>query len=481
MSTQGWKMRRTGSRGRAARALRALAVAALVLLLTACTPGSGATPGATPGPTPDGGSDVPVAEPTVDVTPSDEPPADAGRDDLGLADGEFPDPDQLEELGPVALCAYAGPEYCEDANGNTWPDFVEEELGRDPTVDECVRTGCDAAGLDVALEEMSANTLIILDASGSMAGDAGGGLTKMEAARRALTAHVAGTPEFVDLGLMVYGHRGDNSDAGRAESCTGIETFAPVGGLDHTNVEQVVRSFDATGWTPIGAALDAAGPLLAEAAAQDVDGTSNNRIILISDGLETCDGDPVASAQALGTTGVDVVVDVIGFDLPEADRGALESVASVTGGRYVDVVGGDALLGALDAYNQEYGDLVAALECQFTAMTEVRQCGADLRVQAIDVMHAIRDELFEEGDIDRGAFIGRWAVAAGRVEDDRLDRMADELRRDLDAIVTAIEESNDRRREALGGTSAQRRQRRVAVICPLEGDDHGPHGALASA
>ena len=63
---------------------------------------------------------------------------------------------------------------------------------------------------------------------------------------------------------------------------------------------------------------------------------SSNRIVIISDGLETCDGDPVASAQGLLDQGIEVVVDVIGFDLADADRASLEEVARVTGGTYRD-------------------------------------------------------------------------------------------------------------------------------------------------
>lgn len=59
-----------------------------------------------------------------------------------------------------------------------------------------LRPQVDGRPLDpVTVAEAGANTMMILDASGSMAGAAGGGTSKMAAAKDAITRYVVGCPE----------------------------------------------------------------------------------------------------------------------------------------------------------------------------------------------------------------------------------------------------------------------------------------------
>ena len=61
--------------------------------------------------------------------------------------------------------------------------------------------------------------MIVLDASGSMAGQLGG-KPKIVAARDTLTSVLTGTPEKLALGLLAYGHR-------QKASCSDIEVLVP--------------------------------------------------------------------------------------------------------------------------------------------------------------------------------------------------------------------------------------------------------------
>lgn len=63
------------------------------------------------------------------------------------------------------------------------------------------------------------------------------------------------------------------------------------------------------GWTPTGAALLAA----LDDFSQFDPATNSNFVYLISDGLETCDGDPAAAAAQLNSANVGVTVNVVGF------------------------------------------------------------------------------------------------------------------------------------------------------------------------
>jgi hypothetical protein len=288
---------------------------------------------------------------------------------------------------------------------------------------------------------LQANTLLVLDASGSMAGDAGGGLSKMEAAKDALVRYVRSTPEFADLGLVVYGHRGDNSDAGRAESCAGVEMFAEVGALTAADVEQVVAGFAATGWTPIAGALDAAGPILREAAEADAaEGLEAvpSRVIVISDGIETCGGDPVASARALTELGIEVVVDVVGFDIEQADRAALEEVAAVTGGRYYEASDGRALREVLAAYNRQVLEASQPLRCQRQALRQYVMCG---RLLDRDALMWLRTTARDLGDRDRAAFLSAWGSALSEGAGVRSEERRAALTATIDDLLVQLEEA----------------------------------------
>ena len=78
------------------------------------------------------------------------------------------------------------------------------------------------------------NVQLILDLSGSMAQDVGGGETRMDAAKRVLNDVIDALPETegVNVGFRIYGHEGDNSNAGRTESCESTELVVPMDGVD---------------------------------------------------------------------------------------------------------------------------------------------------------------------------------------------------------------------------------------------------------
>ena len=107
------------------------------------------------------------------------------------------------------------------------PDFVELEQNYDPKIDECIVQACGQdAGEGKLVEHI--NTLIILDVSGSMAGKVDGKHgNKLDLARKAVARYVQSMPdvELMKVGLMVFGHQGDATPAGKAKSCAAIDTL----------------------------------------------------------------------------------------------------------------------------------------------------------------------------------------------------------------------------------------------------------------
>ncbi|MDH4219257.1 MAG: hypothetical protein OEY18_02585 [Candidatus Aminicenantes bacterium] len=72
-------------------------------------------------------------------------------------------------------------------------------------------------------------------------------------------------------------------------------------------------------------------------------------IVLISDGIESCDGDVSSIALAVQDAGLELKVNIIGFDIKEAEaREQLEAIAASTGGAYLDAKDSEQLLSSLE-------------------------------------------------------------------------------------------------------------------------------------
>ena len=58
---------------------------------------------------------------------------------------------------------------------------------------------------------------------------------------------------------------------------------------------------------------------------------------MVSDGIETCGGDPVKAAKELNRSDIKAVVNIIGFDLDDEGQRQLKAVADAGGGEYSSV------------------------------------------------------------------------------------------------------------------------------------------------
>jgi hypothetical protein len=70
---------------------------------------------------------------------------------------------------------------------------------------------------------------------------------------------------------------------------------------------------------------------------QDFHGLPRGTVILVSDGIESCDGRIEDVVRVLRESGIDLTVHVVGFDVRErSSREELERAAQALGGRYFD-------------------------------------------------------------------------------------------------------------------------------------------------
>ncbi|MEM9080451.1 MAG: VWA domain-containing protein [Verrucomicrobiota bacterium] len=184
----------------------------------------------------------------------------------------------------------------------------------------------------------SPTAIIVLDASGSMWGQIEG-KAKIEIARDVIEDLLADLPSDLELGLVAYGHR-------RKGDCEDIELLIPPGKVDRAKFQAVVDNILPKGMTPLTDAVQFA----AEALNYKEEKAS---VILVTDGLETCDKDPCAVAKVLAQTGVDFTAHVVAFDLTAEDALTVECLATETGGQFLPAGDAASLSTALGMAVQE--------------------------------------------------------------------------------------------------------------------------------
>ncbi|MFE1414828.1 VWA domain-containing protein [Streptomyces sp. NPDC058746] len=178
---------------------------------------------------------------------------------------------------------------------------------------------------------------LVLDLSGSMNDNDAGGQTRLAAAKQAVTRIIETAPEQAPLGLRVYGATYPGQD--KKQGCTDTQQVLPVTAMDaaaRADAKNRVEGFTAVGFTPIGHAL--------REAAKDLGTSGARRIVLVSDGDDTCAPPPPCEvARELKSQGIDLAVDVVGFRTPSSARTQLRCIADATGGSYADAEDADSL------------------------------------------------------------------------------------------------------------------------------------------
>ncbi|WP_130873252.1 VWA domain-containing protein [[Pseudopropionibacterium] massiliense] len=203
--------------------------------------------------------------------------------------------------------------------------------------------------------------LLMLDSSGSMEdGDPSGG-TKMDAAKNALAHAFDAASPNVEVGLRVYGADVDvNSTSGY---CADSRLAHPVGVLDKAVLASAVNQFQPRGGsTPIVYAL--------KEGAKDLGDRGERRIILVSDGGETCSPDPCREVRDLVAGGTSPQIDIVGFGVGDTVRQQLSCIAEAGGGAYYDAKDADSLETSLQQLGAEATHELAAAD---TAAKHIRR------------------------------------------------------------------------------------------------------------
>ena len=174
-----------------------------------------------------------------------------------------------------------------------------------------------SVGSDVAVE-------VILDASGSMLQRLDGN-RRIDIARRAVTDLISDAlAPGVPFAFRAFGHR-------QPDACD-TELMIPLSPLNPASARATVAAMEAKNLakTPIADSLAQVPNDLAGIEGEVV-------VVLVTDGEETCEGDPRKVIETLRSSGYDIRVNIVGFAIDEAAlKQEFAAWANAGGGSYYD-------------------------------------------------------------------------------------------------------------------------------------------------
>lgn len=197
--------------------------------------------------------------------------------------------------------------------------------------------------------------VIVFDISGSMNDEDGQGINKLDAAKAAMTDLLRNSNSAVSL----WTYPGGLTDESGCSPGGWYGGLHPANNPDPTDVDASIRVLTANGNTPTGPALQQVGEELQKA------GHRSATILLVSDGESNCGPPPCEIARQLVSTGFDVRIPTVGFDISAQGREQLECVASVTEAQYVDAADTEALRTEIGRYQ------AATLELEVKGPTKI--------------------------------------------------------------------------------------------------------------
>lgn len=190
---------------------------------------------------------------------------------------------------------------------------------------------------------------IILDCSGSMQQATTGGESKMEVAKRVVSDLVQKIPDGLNVTFVIYGHEvfGPADDPRNCQAVKVARPLSRLGAAEKAMLSQLIAGLKPTGATPIALSLRTAGQELLK----------NNALcgmVLVTDGLESCGGDPATEAAALAANlKLSFGVNVVGFGVKPEENATLQAIARAGRGKYYAAADAKALSDSIAAIAQE--------------------------------------------------------------------------------------------------------------------------------
>lgn len=251
-----------------------------------------------------------------------------------------------------AVYAFAAEPFALDRDHDGFPDDLETATGFDPRVNQPLKKStaagkCGVIKTDLVKLGRPVTVLIVLDISGSM-NEPMDTSTKMDVAKRILVRYIDALPPSMKVGFVVYGKADCAEDS--------VELISPVGKLNRNALKGRIETLEPSGSTPIAYTLSRSVEYF-----KGHEGDNNN-LILISDGMESCGGDPIKAILDLRESEANPEVTVIGLGVDQAARRQLSGIAASSDGAYEDVRGEKDLMNAFARFFKKmdrfYKDIV---------------------------------------------------------------------------------------------------------------------------
>ncbi|VEF49212.1 D-amino acid dehydrogenase, large subunit [Bacillus freudenreichii] len=286
------------------------------------------------------------------------------------------------------------------------------------------------------------NIEVMLDSSGSMA-NVIGGKTMMELAKEAITDFLSNAPEDANVSLRVYGHKGTGSQADKEMSCSSIEQLYGYEKYDEAKFNEALKTLEPSGWTPIAGAVEQAK----EAMGKFDPETTTNLIYIVSDGIETCGGDPVKVAKSLKDSDISPIINIIGFNVDSNAQKQLKEMARISDGTYTTVNNGEELQAefkradeVLERWTQWKKDMIS-----------------DADYQRVEQSFDIMDFYVNWGDTARQQFLNLNAFFSIMKDEGIIDiHQKDELRNRAKVVDTLAHQAKNEVRDELDQLNLER-------------------------
>ena len=152
--------------------------------------------------------------------------------------------------------------------------------------------------------------VMVVDGSGSMGDPMAGAGSRLDAAKRSIGQFVDGLPNDVDVALIEFG------------ACDRIDRDNFYSPPQRGILKQRVNGLQPMAGTPLGLSVSRAGRIISS--------VRPGIIVVVSDGNDTCGGDPCAAARAIAANKPNVRINVI--DIGDEPVDAAQCMAQSTGG-----------------------------------------------------------------------------------------------------------------------------------------------------
>jgi Ca-activated chloride channel homolog len=136
-----------------------------------------------------------------------------------------------------------------------------------------------------------------------------------------------------------------------------VELIAPIGKIKRSKLKDRIEGLSPRGQTPIAFTVNKCPEYFAGFEKE------NNNLILISDGMESCGGDPVRAIKELRESDANPEVAVIGLGVDSRTKQQLSRMAASSDGTYADVKNEEDFLKAMSGFFSKMSKFYKEIVC----------------------------------------------------------------------------------------------------------------------